>query len=156
MRRQPKIIFPTTVSEIGLVYKSKVAPKDRPTLRSSADAASVFRQYWNPDTIELQEEMKVLYTNQRLQVLGLYHAFTGGISSTEVDIRLILVAALRLGASGIFLCHCHPSGNLIPSGSDRELTRKIKEAARLHNIRLNDHIIITAESYYSFTDEGLI
>lgn len=156
MKRQPQINFQTEVSEIGLVYKSKVATKDRPAVNSSAEAAKLFLQYWNPDTIELQEEMKVLYTNQKFQVLGLYSAFSGGISATQVDVRLILIAALRLGASAIILCHCHPSGSLTPSECDKEVTQKLQRAAWLHDIRLTDHIILTAEGYYSFADEGLI
>jgi DNA repair protein RadC len=54
------------------------------------------------------------------------------------------------------LCHNHPSGNLKPSQPDRELTKKIKEAARLFDINLLDHIIVSQDGYFSFADEGLI
>ncbi len=81
---------------------------------------------------------------------------TGGISGTVADPKLIFVAALKAGASGMIVSHNHPSGNLTPSQADMELTRKLKEGGKLLEIQLLDHIIMTSESYYSFADEGLL
>ena len=81
---------------------------------------------------------------------------SGGISGTIVDIRLILGVALKCLASGIILAHTHPSGELTPSRVDRELTQKLKEAAKLMDISLLEHLIITNEGYFSFADEGLV
>jgi DNA repair protein RadC len=69
---------------------------------------------------------------------------------------LILAAAIKGLAVGIVLAHNHPSGNLKPSVADEQLTAKIKTAASYHDIRLLDHIIVTADAYYSFADEGLL
>lgn len=72
------------------------------------------------------------------------------------DVRLILQGALLTNATGIILAHNHPSGSLRPSSEDDALTRKIVEAAEIMNIRVNDHIILTSEGFYSYADEGRI
>jgi DNA repair protein RadC len=64
--------------------------------------------------------------------------------------------ALDCLACSIILCHNHPSGNLIPSEADKEITRKIKEAGKLLDIAVLDHVIIGNNAYFSFADEGLI
>ena len=81
---------------------------------------------------------------------------SGGITGTVADPRNILQAAILSNATGIILCHNHPSGNLEPSSFDEAITSKIKEAAAYLDIRIMDHIILTSESFYSFADEGLI
>ena len=81
----------------------------------------------------------------------------GGITGTVADIRLILAVALKSAATGIVLAHNHPSGNVKPSAADLELTKKIKDAAAVMDIRLLDHIIISPwGEYFSFADEGMI
>jgi DNA repair protein RadC len=78
----------------------------------------------------------------------------GGITGTVADPRIILRKALEENATSIVLCHNHPSGSLHPSRADEEITKKIKEAAKLFDIKLVDHIIVSEEGYYSFADEG--
>ena len=80
----------------------------------------------------------------------------GGITSTVVDVRLLYKRALELSAVGIIVCHNHPSGNVKPSASDRELTDKIKQAGDSLDIQLLDHLIIGEKSYFSFADHGEI
>jgi len=80
----------------------------------------------------------------------------GGISGTVTDIRIIMKKAVENLASGIIVCHNHPSGNLTPSDSDTNITRKIKDAGNLMDIQLLDHLIISDRDYYSFADNGLI
>jgi DNA repair protein RadC len=81
----------------------------------------------------------------------------GGISGTVTDVRVILQAAIKTNASGIIVCHNHPSGNLNPSESDSKLTQKIKEAGNIMDIQLLDHLILTTDdNYYSFADNGLL
>ena len=104
----------------------------------------------------MQEEFKVLLLNQSNKVMGIYHAAAGGITGTVADPRLILAAALKSLAISIILCHNHPSGNVKPSRQDEELTLKIKEAAKYHDIQVLDHPVITNDEYYSFADEGLL
>jgi len=81
----------------------------------------------------------------------------GGISGTIVDVRLILKDAILNKASAIILAHNHPSGELRPSESDKQITEKIKQSAKIMDIAVIDHIIISGiGGYYSFSDEGLI
>jgi DNA repair protein RadC len=80
----------------------------------------------------------------------------GGISGTITDVRLIMQCAILTNASGIILCHNHPSGNLIPSADDDAATFRVKKACEVMNINLLDHIIISPESFYSFADDGRI
>lgn len=79
---------------------------------------------------------------------------SGATTGVMVDICLIITAALKANARAIILSHNHPSGNLKPSEADRNLTKSIQSVTRLLNIRLLDHVIVTDEGYYSFTDEG--
>ena len=80
----------------------------------------------------------------------------GGISQTAVDVRLILKAGIDNLASGLVICHNHPSGNLRPSREDDRLTERVKETAKLMEMNLLDHIILSSTGYYSYADEGKI
>lgn len=144
------------VAEIQLSYKSNVKPSLRPKITSSRDAYEVLKRVWNDSIIELCEQFKVIFTNRANKVLGVFEVSTGGIAGTVADPKLIFVAALKAGATGLILSHNHPSGNLTPSHADIELTKKIKEGGRLLEIQLLDHLILTSESYFSFADEGLV
>jgi DNA repair protein RadC len=102
------------------------------------------------------EEFWILLLNRNNRICSKAKISTGGVSGTVVDVRLILKRAIDHLASAIVLCHNHPSGNARPSEADIKLTRKIKEAARLHDIDVVDHIIIAEREYFSFADDGLI
>ena len=153
MNNQPEW---SRVAEVELVYKTKVKAADRPWIRTSKDCYETFLKVWNENTIEFQEEFKVLLLNRANRVTGVYEASAGGITGTVVDPRLILAAAIKSLAVSIVLAHNHPSGNLTPSRADEEITQKILQAARYHEIKLIDHIIISNEGYYSFSDNGFI
>jgi DNA repair protein RadC len=91
------------------------------------------------------------------KVLGLTSISKGGISGTVTDVRIILQYAIKANASGIIICHNHPSGNVHPSETDKKITRKIKESGNLMDIQLLDHLIIIPEGrYYSMADEGIL
>lgn len=102
------------------------------------------------------EEFWVVFMNRSNSVIKTECISRGGISGTVVDIRLILKPAIQYLASSIILAHNHPSGNLKPSHEDIYLTKKIKEAAKLMDIALQDHLIIGDQAYLSFADEGLL
>jgi DNA repair protein RadC len=80
----------------------------------------------------------------------------GGVSGTVTDTRIIMKKAIEHLASGIALCHNHPSGNINPSESDIQITNKIKESGKLLDIELHDHLIVSDKDYYSFADNGLL
>jgi DNA repair protein RadC len=146
----------TRVAEVELVYKTNVKPSERPKINSVKDCYQLLKELWNENTIEMQEEFKVMLLNRGNKVIGIYQASAGGLTGTVADPRLILAAAIKSLAVSIILSHNHPSGNLKPSRADEELTQKIKVAASYHDIRVIDHIIITSEGYYSFADEGVL
>jgi len=143
-------------SEIELIYRSKISPQDLPQISSSRDAYELFRENWNDCTISLFEEFKVAFLNNDNRCLGILKVSQGGITSTLVDSRLIFATALKACASGLVLCHNHPSGNTAPSNADLKLTKKLIKAAKLLDIRVLDHIILTEDHYLSFGDEGLM
>lgn len=144
------------VAEIQLSYKSNVKASQRPRITSSRDAYNILANVWDDSKLEFVEQFKVLLTNRANKVLGIVDISSGGISGTVADPKLIFAAALKAAASGLIMSHNHPSGNLQPSQADIDLTRKIKEGARVLELTLLDHIIITSESYYSFADEGFL
>ena len=91
-----------------------------------------------------------------INTIGWQKHSSGGMASTVVDVRMIMVTALQCGASAIMLSHNHPSGQLRTSREDENITRKVKIAGETLGITLLDHIIVTTEGYYSFSDEGKI
>lgn len=103
-----------------------------------------------------QEVFAVLFLNQANRIIHFETVSSGGLTGTVADPRIILKKALEEQAVSLILCHNHPSGNLQPSQADRELTAKIREAGRFFDIKLLDHIIVSAEGYLSFADEGML
>lgn len=146
----------TRVAEVELVYKTSIKASERPKISSVKDCYELLKKLWNENTIEMQEEFKVLLLNRGNKVIGVYEVSAGGITGTVADPRLILAAAIKSLSVSIILSHNHPSGNLKPSRADEDLTQKIKVAASYHDIRVVDHFIITSEGYYSFANEGVL
>jgi DNA repair protein RadC len=104
----------------------------------------------------VHEEFWILLMNRSNRVIDNIRISQGGISGTVIDVRLILKNALDRLASSLILCHNHPSGNLKPSDADIKITSKIADASKTMDIQLLDHIIIADNSYFSFSDEGMI
>jgi DNA repair protein RadC len=144
-----------TLSEIHVSYKPGLTSSTT-TITNSQNAYEIFKSLFPADTISLQEQFVVLYLNRANRVIGSYQLSKGGITGTIADVRLILSVALKTLATGLILAHNHPSGNLKPSEADKQITNKIRQAAKLLDIELIDHIIISSEGYYSFMDDGKI
>jgi len=102
----------------------------------------------------INEEFWIIYLNHRNKVIGKERISSGGLTSTVVDVRLIFKNAIDRLATCIILAHNHPSGNLKPSHPDIKLTDKIKQAGKILDVELLDHVIIADTGYYSFADEG--
>ena len=102
------------------------------------------------------EVFAVAYLNQANKINHVETISKGGITGTVADPRIILRKALEERAVSLVLCHNHPSGSLKPSRQDEDITRKIKEAAKLFDIKVLDHIIVSEAGYFSFADEGLL
>jgi len=144
------------VSEIELVYKSKVKYSQQPKIKTSKDIYRVLIKVWEDDKIDFIEQFKVVLLNRSNMVIGVVNVSSGGVTGTVADPKVILAAAIKSNSVNIVLAHNHPSGNTNPSTADEELTYKIKEAAKFHDLKVLDHLIITREDYYSFADEGLM
>ena len=102
------------------------------------------------------EVFAVVFLNRANKVNHFEIISEGGITGTVADPRIILKKALEADAVSIILSHNHPSGSLKPSRADQQLTLKIKEAAKYFDITVIDHIIVSEEGYYSFSDEGIL
>lgn len=126
-------------------------PIFRQSIRSSHDAYALF----HPLLCDLPyEELWIALTNRAGKVIGKTKISQGGIGETSADLRIILKMAITALATGIILCHNHPSGNTRPSSQDDSLTKRLHKAAELLEINLLDHIILCEESYFSYADEG--
>jgi DNA repair protein RadC len=147
----------TTISEVRLVYRTRVKASERQQIKCSKDAFDIFMENWDLDSIEHIEEFKLMLLTRSNKVLGIASISKGGISGTITDVRIILQYAIKANAIGIIICHNNPSGNVQPSETDTAITRKIKESGNLMDIQLLDHLIIVPEGkYYSMADEGIL
>lgn len=138
------------IAEIQVSYSK--SNKKHLKISNSKVSYDLLLSCWNKNTIELQEEFKVLLLNRSNQVLGVYPLSKGGVSGTYVDLKLLFSVTLKANASGIIISHNHPSGNIQPSQSDKNITSKIKKACELLDIELLDHLVITKDAYHSFAD----
>ena len=138
--------------ELGRRRKMADIP-EMPQIRCSKDVADIF----HPILADLaHEEFWILFLNRSNKVINRMKLSQGGISGTVTDVRMVMKKAIEYLASGIIVCHNHPSGNLNPSESDSKITHKIKEAGNLMDIQLLDHLIVSDKDYYSFADNGLL
>lgn len=142
------------LTEILISYKNK--NQDAVKVSSSVEVYNFILNHWDDDTLDIQENVKMLLLNSSNTILGVYDVSRGGINSTVIDLRLVLSVALKCLASSIILVHNHPSENINPSEQDREFTKKIKSACKFLEIQLFEHIIITRYDYFSFADNGYI
>ena len=140
--------------EISLKVKGKKSELKQ--IKGSEDAAEVCRMCFDDGKISWIEEFIVIGLSRANKVQGFYKVSSGGVTGTIADPRVIFQFALLSNATSIILAHNHPSGNLKPSDADISLTRKIKDAGDLLDIKLLDHIILTDEGYTSLLESGII
>lgn len=140
--------------------KIKVTLKegDRIKIGNSSDANNILSLLFDSNTIAWQEEVILLSLNKANEVFGWYRISKGGTTATIVDPKIIFSILLNSGASGFIISHNHPSGNMKASNEDLKITEKLKNAGKLLDIFLVDHIITSPnkENYVSLADEGLI
>ncbi len=149
---EAKAVTIAAAMEIGR-RRRKETVTELMSIKGSADAYAVLE----PVLSELQhEEFWILYLNNANKVVHKSQLSKGGITGTLVDVRLVLKEALELGAVGIILAHNHPSGALKPSEADKAITKKLKKAAEMLDIKVLDHLILTEKSFFSFADQHLI
>jgi len=143
-----------TLNEIEITYLPRYLGFSKPIIKRSQDIYEILIELFDITALTIKEECIALFLNRNNRIIGSYKVSSGGITSTVVDIRLVLGIALKSLSCGLILAHTHPSGNLQPSRADIDLTHNLREAAKLMDIRLLDHLIISTEGFYSFADEG--
>ena len=145
-----KAITILAASELGKRRKDE-GLSERLRVRCSQD---IFL-YFHPLMCDLPvEECWVMLLNQASRLIDALRISQGGLASTQVDVRCILREALLKRATALVLCHNHPSGNTRPSADDDRLTQALSQAAKVMNIRMLDHLIVSDGGYYSYADEG--
>ena len=142
--------------EITVTWSHKVLASQRPKIVRSSSAYELSKNLYGPGQIEYFEFFHVIFTNRANKALCSFKCSEGSVGASIVSPIKIFGAAVKCNASGIILIHNHPSGGLNPSQSDIEVTRKLQEGAKLLDMVIQDHIIITTEGYTSFADEGLL
>jgi DNA repair protein RadC len=147
-------VTPVPVTEISVSYKPK-KNRTRVKIGYSKDAYRVLLDWFNMDTISMQEQAVILYLDIANRTIGAYKLSVGGVNCTIVDPRLVFSVALKCVAKNVILAHSHTC-NLIPSKQDISLTKSLVEAGKLLDITVLDHIIINTEGYLSMADEGYL
>ncbi|WP_113638918.1 JAB domain-containing protein, partial [Nubsella zeaxanthinifaciens] len=105
-------------------------------------------QFWN--------NLQMILLNRNNRVLGIVDLSTGGGGSTVMDSKVIFTIALKATATSLILAHNHPSGNLRPSSQDITVTEKLVKVAKLLEMDIHDHLIISENAYFSMAEEGMI
>lgn len=117
---------------------------------SMNDAVKYFREYFTKYKVEGQEQFAVMYLSRSNSVLGIYVNTIGTMTSSQVDVKLILASGLQLAAEAMITCHNHPSGNLTPSEADLQLAKTLTSAAVQVGINLLDNLIVTKNGSNNF------
>lgn len=143
------------VAEIVTTYNRR-KQKTSIKVTTSNDCHRLVKRLFKDDEIEHRERMYAVYLSRRNEVLGWQLQGLGGVSGTACDLKVVFQTGLLCNTSAIILAHNHPSGNLKPSQSDIDITRKAKDFGRFIEMQILDHLIVTLEGYYSFSDDGMI
>lgn len=125
------------------------------TIKSSKDCFAVIRQFYGDD-IEVYESFFILLLDRKNNTIGHAKISQGGICGTVVDVKIVAKYCVDSLCSNVVVAHNHPSGNTQPSQNDKDITKKLKKALELLDVRLTDHLILTTNSYLSFADEGIL
>lgn len=149
---EAKAISIAAAMELGRRRRAEEAPE----VTRISSSKSIF-EMMQPIIGELpHEEFWIIYLNNSNKVVSKMQLSKGGITGTLVDVRLVFKNALEIGATGIILCHNHPSGTLAASEADKQITKKLKLAGESLDIKILDHVIVTETSWFSFADDGIL
>lgn len=143
---------PVAVGEVTLRYTRRKVKITSESITCSQDAERVIRRIYPKGSIEHREMMFALFLSRSNKLLGYAQISAGGLTGTVCDPKIIFQYALQLNASGIILAHNHPSGNLQPSQADIRITDKVRDAGKLLDIGMLDHVIVTEDGYFSLAD----
>ena len=122
-------------------------------IKSNADAVRHIRKFFKGN-IDVYESFFMLFLNRANETVGYAKISQGGITGTVVDRKIVAKYIADVMPSGIIVCHNHPSGNVQPSNSDREMTKVLIDICKLFDVQFMDHIILTEDNYYSFKENN--
>ena len=146
-----------SVAEISLSYKKRNVSFMPTKINDSSKVYKFFMDnFYDHSIMAIKEYFYILLLDRSNKITSVSKVSEGGINGTIVDIRLIASTALIKLSSSVIAIHNHPTGNTLPSESDKAITKKIEAALKLIDVQLLDHLIITETKYLSFADEGLI
>lgn len=143
------------VAEITVKYDRKIKNTEREKVTSSQKAFEILAPFYE-DLIDYKELSYMILLSRSNRVLGVHKLSEGGKCGTIIDVRIVFQVSLLAGACAIILSHNHPSGELRASDNDNSITKRMKEAGKLLEIEVLDHVILTSEGYYSYADNGKI
>ncbi len=126
---------------------------EKPSIKNSQIAYECFYAHLSDLN---HEQFWIMLLNNANKVIKLEKIGVGGMTGTTADPKKIFKSALENNATSIMLCHNHPSGNVIPSNADKQITNNLKKAGQFLEIKILDHIIIGNDNYFSFADEGIL
>jgi DNA repair protein RadC len=149
------------LAELRVSYKRRKTPDGKQLrmpwmLTSSQSAEKYLHSVWDPHKLELVEDLYLVCLNGAQEALGWVRVSSGGFDRAVVDPRMIFGIALQAASSAIVVAHNHPSGEVLPSDEDLDVTRKLAAAGQMLNVPLLDHIILTKNAAFSFADAGLL
>lgn len=134
--------------------KVTLTPGEKYKVTNSEEAYDILKDLFSKDTISFTEEMILLAFNRQNEVYGWYRLSAGGTAGTVCDKKVIFSILLNATAHSFMLAHNHPSGTLTPSRQDIQITQELIDAARILDMEMLDHIIITQDSYRSLRDNN--
>lgn len=143
-----------TMNEI-LLKKGRKKVEVEESVTSSQIGYDIIRKFYG-DEIEIYESFFILLLNRSNTCIGFAKISQGGCVGTVIDVKMIAKFVVDTFATGVILAHNHPSGNLSPSPQDIALTKRIKEAMNIFEVRVMDHLILGNNSYYSMADECVL
>ena len=147
---EAKAITILAACELGK-RRQMVSPEERPDLGTATRIYNHMHPVLQDKDVE---EFWLLLMNQNHRLIKKMCIAHGGISEVSVDIRIIIREAVLANATILAVCHNHPSGNLLPSSMDNDLTDSIKRACNLMRIHFLDHVVITDGAYFSYHESG--
>lgn len=123
-------------------------------LAVSARGLEFYKELLFVQVLDYMVNFCVMLLNNRKRVLGIVELSSGGFTGVVAYTRMIFGTALKACACSIIVAHNHPGGDTSPSHADITVTNRLAEAGKLLEIKLDDHLVITTEGYYSFADQG--
>ena len=120
--------------------------RDSMRITSPPDILDLLNRHFSFD-LTTQERMVALYTDTKGNVRNIQQVGIGFANGIVCSPRDVLTTALLVGAVGIILAHCHPSGDPTPSKEDTDYTKRVQDAADLCGLKLTDHIICAGNTY---------